>query len=718
MNLRQRLAGFAERESHRPDHGRAWRCMIAFMAPLLLALTGHLGLEVTFAAIAAQNIAMVDVRGAYAMRLTLLVAMAAILAGAAGFGGLMGHPLAAALLATVIVAACTGLWRHLSSDYGPSLAISSSLLFFIALAVPGGAAAAGHHAIAALIGGLWGAVLQVALWPINAQHPLRRAVSDAWLAAGALFAALNTADEPGGPPRSGRIAAGESGLRTELDRAYAVLGSASPRSPVVTRLEDLNLAGARLAMRVMALNTTLETLSADPAFAGLEVGFQPLLTALSNTARTVALAVVSRQPAHFATAEVRLRRLDSLLRALQAKVAAQAGESPSETQLVQVLKQLEDYLPVVGDTLRATVDRAGERTAFSLELFDMQNLRLRPLAAALNLSRHVDRALLRFTLRIAVLTVIAVALLKFHPLPHAYWLPFTLVVVLQPDYGSTRKRAAQRLLGTLAGSILASLTLWLHLPFAAIMALTAAMTFCFGFMAKRNYGVAVIFVTLFVVLLTEANGPVTIGLTLERLATTTAGGLLALLAAAVFWPVWERDLFPRILARALRANRDYLTLLIDRLRRGGPYDRDVTAAKRSAEAAAGAVFSSIGRMAGDPRNRQDRIEMAAALANGNQRLMRIANLLALHLDPTAPLPSPGLAEFSKRASASLGAIAAAIEEKNPDPSLLAGEGAALDALRLPRPADGSPRLSWVVSQLQRAGTELGAMLLAARDIAP
>jgi len=716
MTLRHKLRGLIERESHRPDHGRAWRCTIAFMAPLLLALAGRLPVEITFSAIAAQSIALVDVRGAYALRLSLLLAMTAILAGAAGFGALMAHPLAAALLATAVIAACTGLWRHLSSDYGASIAVSSSLLFFIALTVHGGSAAAGHHMLAALIGGLWGVALQVALWPISAQHPLRRAVADAWLAAGELFSAMVPADPAAPAARQPPIAEGENALRMALDKTYAVLAATSPPSPFVARLEQLNLAGARLAMRVTALAPALETLMSEPAFAGLGPAFQPLLIALANTARTVAVAVVSRQPGHFATAEVRLRRLTNLLRALQARVAAQPGGGAAGTQVVEVLRQIEEYLPLVGEALRATVDRAGERAAFSLELFDMQTLKLRPLAAALNLSRQVDWVLTRFTLRIAVLTLLGVAIIKVHPLPHSYWLPFTLVVVLQPDYGSTRQRAAQRLLGTLAGSILASLMLWLHLPFAALMAVTAAMSFSFGFFVKRNYGVAVIFVTLFIVLLTEANGPVTVALTLERLGTTTAGGLLALLAAQIFWPVWERDVFPPLLARALRANRDYLVLIIDRFRRGGAYDDEVVAAKRRAETANSVVFSSLQRMAGDPKNRQERLQQAAALANGNQRLTRAFNLLALHLEPGAPLPQPGLGDFAQRAATALESLAAASEHPAAAATSLDQAAAALDQLRLP-PADpaAAPRLAWVLGQLARAETELGAMLLATRE---
>jgi len=692
--------------------------MIAFMAPLLLALTGRLPVEVTFAAIAAQSIALVDVRGAYSLRLTLLLAMTAIMVGVAGFGALTAHPLAAALLATVVVAVSTGLWRHLSSDYGPSIAVTSSLLFFIALTLPGGVTAAGHHMLAALIGGVWGVALQVALWPISAQHPLRRSAADAWLGAADLFSATAPAEPANAAARHQRITAAETDLRVALNKTGAVLAAVSPPTQIVSRLEQLNLAAARLAMRVTALNTALDTLTLDPAFAGLEAAFRPALIALSNTARTVALAVVSRQPAHFATAEVRIRRLTNLLRALQARVTAQTDGSASGAQLVEILRQIEEYLPVVGETLRATIDRAGERAAFSLELFDLQTLKLRPLAAALNLSRHVDWVLARFTLRIAVLSLIGVAIIKLHPLPHSYWLPFTLVVVLQPDFGATRQRAMQRLGGTLAGSILASLMLWLHLPLAGILAVTAVMTFLFGFFVKRNYGVAVIFVTLFVVLLTEANGPVTIALTAERLGTTIAGGLLALLAAQLFWPVWEKDLFPPILAGALRANRDYLVLVVNRLESGGSYDREAVASKRRVETANSVAFSSLQRMAGDPKNRRDRIEEVAALANGNQRLTRAVNLLALHIQPGAPLAPAELRVFSDRAATALDALVSSIENPAADPSRLNRARVALDQLRLPQPAAAAeaPRLAWVFGQLASATTELSAMLLVERVV--
>jgi uncharacterized membrane protein YccC len=704
-----KLRRLAEQESLQPDLGRAIRATLAFMVPLLLAVAGWLPIEVTFVAIAAQNIAMVDVRGAYRLRFALLLAMTAVFVGAAALGTLTSEHLVLALLATALVAGCGGLWRHLSSDYGMSLAISSTLVFLIALNSPGGAASIGNHSLAALVGGLWGVTLQIANWPFRPQHPLRRSISDSWLAVADLFVAMAPTEPAGATLRLKRTLEAETTLRTTLDKGYADLAVARP-GLLRERLETLNLAAARLATRVVALNTALEALMSERDFTLLAPALQPAFTSLTNTSRTVALAVVSRQPAHLAATEVRLRRLANLLQVLQARIAATAPTAAGG-QLAEILRQIGQHLPAIHDALRATVDRADEHGAFSLELLDVETWSLRPLASALNLTTRVDPALARFVFRVAVLLMVGVVAFKTLGLPHGYWLPFTVIVVLQPDYGSTRRRAAQRLAGTFFGSAFASLLLWLHLPFAALAMATAATIFTFGYLVKRHYARAVFFITLFIVLLTESSGPVTIEFTLERLGSTAAGGALALLAAMFFWPVWERDRFPPILAAALRANRDFLRLLVTRLADGDSYDSTAIAAKRRAETANSLVFSSLQRMTGDPKNQQEGLEQAATLANGNQRLTRALTVLALHLTAGAPLRRPEVKQFAQLADETLETLARTVEGGAPEAS-----GPLLAALEnfSPRAPDGAaPQEPWVFAQFTHAATELSAMMLAA-----
>ena len=705
------LARRAEHESLRPDLSRAVRCTVALMVPLLVATAGHLPVEAAFAAFAAQNVAMLDVRGAYALRFSLLVAVSAILAACAGLGGFLAPHLLLAVAAMAIVAVAGGLWRQLSSDYGPTVAVSSTLMYAFGLAGTGGPVVARHHLLAALAGGLWGVLLQVAFWPFRPQHPLRRAVSDSWLAVGDLFAAMASDPPVAGGQRHQRMAEAETALRTVLDQTYEALalGGAARQTIWLQRLGELQAAAARLALQVGALNTALEGL--PPAdWAKLAPSWQTVLTTLTNTARTVALAVVSRQPGHLAACEVRLRRLNFLLQALQSRVPAAAAAPVGD-----LVGQIDRHLAVIGRDLRSTIERAGERTATSLELFDLNVWTMRPLASALNFGGRIDPMLIRYSARIAVLTMLGVLAFKGWGLPHGYWLPFTMVVVLQPDYGATRLKAAQRMFGTLAGSILASLVLLLHLPLAVIMAAIAVACFIFIYFLKRNYGVAVVLKTHIVVLLTESSGRVELSFTIERLASTTAGGLLALFAALVFWPMWERERFPPLLAQALRANAGYLQALARHLAEGAAYDTAAVEAKRRAEAANSTVFSSLQRMMGDPKIRQDRLEQAAALANGNQRLTRGLNLVALHLSPPAPELGRELAAFAGSGAKALEAIARHLTEESADleEARRALEEAPLPDLSTPAADAGGQRRGWIGAQFARAGTELTAMLLAA-----
>jgi uncharacterized membrane protein YccC len=668
-----------EDASVQPDFWRAVRATVAFMPPLVIAAVGSVDLSIV--AIAAQNVAMVDVRGDYRLRFALLLAMAGVFCGTAAIGATVADSPGNAILATGLVAVFGGLWRHLSSDYGPPLAISSSLVFFLALASPTAAINIPGFAAAAFFGAIWGIVVQVSGWPFRPQHPLRRDVADSWLAVATLFEALAAAAEK--PETRETVTTRETELRTALDAAYAALGSARP-GPLRERLEAVNLAAARLATRVVALDTALDAVRAHPRSATLQTALEPTLISLTNLSRTTALLVVSRQPGHLTTFEVRLRRLASLLAVLRGRLA---GE-PAFAQLAEIVRHLERLLPETHNVVRATVDRAAERSAVGLELRDLRSLALRPLASALNFSPDVDPALVRFTLRLAALTMLGTAAFEYLRLPHGYWLPFTIVVVLQPDYGSTRQRAGERLLGTVAGSLVASGLLFLDLPLAVLLGATAAGVFLFAFFLKRSYAVAIFFVSIFIVLVTEAHEPVTLAFTLERVLTTLAGGLLALVAAFVFWPVWERDRLPGILARTFRA-----------------------------ETANTIAFSSLRRLTGDPQNQREGLEHAAALVNGNQRLTRTFNVLTLHLGQGRLIDPAALAAFRALALATLERLAVATESGTPPAAELEALIRALEGELFPlAPADDHQR--WVFAQLGRAATELGALLVVLEHAAP
>jgi uncharacterized membrane protein YccC len=246
-----------------------------------------------------------------------------------------------------------------------------------------------------------------------------------------------------------------------------------------------------------------------------------------------------------------------------------------------------------------------------------------------------------------------------------------------------------------------------------VLLVAAAVTIAlFSYYVKRSYGIAVIFITLNVVLLLEAHQPVTLAVTMERLGCTLAGGTLALVAALIFWPVWEKKRFPGIMAKAFDANASYLKQVVSRLEEGMPHDEDLLLFRRSAESANSEVFSSLRRMTADPRSRREGIEEAAALANGNQRVTNALSVVTVHLNDQRTRDPETLARFREICVDAFHVLKTGGDGL--DASFEALESFTLPDID-PDHRDASRfREPWVYPQLARIVTELAAMILAAK----
>jgi uncharacterized membrane protein YccC len=248
------------------------------------------------------------------------------------------------------------------------------------------------------------------------------------------------------------------------------------------------------------------------------------------------------------------------------------------------------------------------------------------------------------------------------------------------------------------------------LPHAVLLSAAAVNSFLFALFLKRRYDVAVVFLTLMVVLLTEIGGPVDWRLTIERLACTLAGGGLALLAAHFFWPSWEKDRFQPLMSEALLASCGYIKLLCRRLREGTGRGPELIPAKRRLETANSEVFASLRRMYGEPKNRADILQDAAAVANGNLRLTRVLNLLLLHLtNRPAPVSDPELSGWESAACHALDVLAVSWDDL--DEKALESALNQLESLNFDRSSGESAGDAWVFTQLGRGSTELTAMII-------
>jgi len=707
---------FAESRALSADLSRATRATIAFMLPLIFLPRLGWPLSASFVALGAQNISTIDVRGAYSLRVGLLVVVSIVFAGYAAIGALVSGHVWLAVGVTIVLTLLAGIWRHLSSDYGASVLIASLLMFFLGLVGPPGVHTAQLYAASLAVGCALAILLHTLFWPFRPQQPLRHAVAESWLAAGNLFAALAPVPPAQRSERHDKIVQAETSLRATIDKSALLIIQASGKKPpeILTQLEALNLCAARLSMAIDTFNAALEGCVSSEDWDRIAPTFDPVLSALTNTARTIALTVVSRNPGNLATARIRLRRAEGLLRVFAIRMQNETPLNAYHQQLVDIVSEISRQLPGVIETLASTIERAGERSAFTSELFNLDTWMLRPLAATLNLGQRPDGALIRYVLRLTLLTSAGVWAFQYFQLPHGYWLPFTMVVILQPDFGATRQRAAQRVAGTIAGSIVATGLIWLHLPNWADLSIIAIAAWGYAYIVRRNYGFAIFCVTIFVVILLEGGAGGHAHIAIERVLATCAGTALAFMAAAIFWPKWERDRFPDALANAFRANADYIGHLASP--QGETMVDAVEKSHRAIERAHAAVFASLRRMFGDPHNRREGIEQMAALANGSQRLTRVLNVVFAHFQPASGAHLADIDAFCAAAQRFLLELADQMTQRTINAERLSALARAAEAA-VPKARNGESTNAdsrWLFFQCGRAATELSALAFIAQ----
>ena len=253
-----------------------------------------------------------------------------------------------------------------------------------------------------------------------------------------------------------------------------------------------------------------------------------------------------------------------------------------------------------------------------------------PFMAPVRAMLSPDSVLLRFALRVAVVTTIAVALTDLLDLRRGYWVTITVIVILQPFTGVTLHRAVQRVLGTVLGGLLAALLgAYFHDP-RAILAIAFVFVASCVALLPLNYAAFSIFLTPTFVLLAEA-GAGDWHLAQLRVYNTLLGGALALVGSRLLWPSPERNRFPTQLAAALRANAAYLDAVI------AHYDDRSDEASRAI--------------------REGRRAIGLASVNAEESLQR--TIEEEHGDADALAPALVLVTYTRRFSASVAALAIA-----------------------------------------------------------
>jgi uncharacterized membrane protein YccC len=200
-------------------------------------------------------------------------------------------------------------------------------------------------------------------------------------------------------------------------------------------------------------------------------------------------------------------------------------------------------------------------------------------------------------------------------IPRGYWAVVAAATVLQPSFGATFTRGAERMLGTVVGVVIATLIAvaidpagWGVVVTIGILAVLTYTVFAASFAA----GIAG--VTAMIVFLLHAVSPDSVTLALDRGIDTVIGGVIGL-GVFVLWPTWSTDALPRALSILLGAQRDYLRAVVSGLLTGAPpADPAIVPLARHVRVAYADADASLVVAHGEPERGGDRLSAEAAAA--------------------------------------------------------------------------------------------------------
>ncbi len=608
------------------------------------------------AALGALNTCMADPGGPIRRRLPVLLTFTLLGAVVVAGGGLAragGIALALPLgVAGLIVCTFVRIYGAMAQLVG--VLVGVMLILSLDRPVPD-LVQAGMLALVFIGGCLWATVLTLVIWPTYPTLPARHAVADVYRALAAVAESLRGLLQAGATDD----AAWDAHARTQLGAARTAIEAARAAVTALQRKRGGPSEDARHGfIRLEASEQLMGALIA--AGDRLQHG-----DAQERTVRVRMLDQLRQSLLHFADAiaadtAAENRQIDRSIAAIAADAASLPENDPIRAiagrvvELLRITYTLADpahFLP------GASLDGAPP---------DLRERLLQPLGANLNWRSPA----LRHALRLAAAATPALAFTMLWFTPYDHWLTITIVMTMQPYFGLTYSRVYQRILGTLAGGLVAALVgIVCTTPVALAVAMfpLASIT-----MAARDlsYGLFIAWLTPLIVLLVDMSVPGASGWEVAglRALLTVIGGGVAVAACFLLWPDFEpKPLLPE-LRDAIAAQGRYAASVLSHLLGEVPAAA-VERTRREGGIATNTLETSISRVLVE-RSAGAGATVQAAMAIDAALRRCAGRVTAIMLDPAmlAALPPPAWRAWRDWIARSSTALAAGATQLDPRPA--------------------------------------------------
>ena len=620
----------------------AWgvRMGLAMVVPIIVGFaTGHAA-EAVWVGLVAEGICWVELKGSVTQRVQITLAGILITLLSTTLGAVTGFSVVLTVAAMLLVGLVSGLFKNLG-DRASGLAICVYLTFILSNAhPPEDREVFMERLVLTGIGGVWALFLALVFsFTLRQNEPYRRSIALVWRSVGSLLEAIAKGWN-GKSPRSSvqQIFKQEMAVRKALDDSIALYGTLAHQSGREEKSEA-NLAIIRkstslVAVQVVAMAEAAEPLQLRAVPSEVRNATYGIYRTLTQAALRLSSYLVSLLPEESLLLQNRLARVRELSFVLE-KYADQKGIPEAERKAFTRISHLANRIAKLMERIRERLESAGgeKRVYRSYSLLKTVYV-LHPgdLLRSIQLLFNIRTEHFRYALRMAIASAVALGFSKILPGHHNYWIPFTVILVIQPYIGATLKKARDRVLGTVTGGIVGGLLLLLPNNVFVQEALLFAASVLMVIYIRKNYAIAAFFITVSLVLLLDVERQANLEIIIIRAISTLVGAAIAVLASFVLLPEWDKKKLPEHLADALRRNYEYLLFTYGI----GALPTDTwTRFKRIAETANSKAFESLQRYLEEPDGKQKQIVQPYQLLTHNVRITRDLNQIQLERESPA-----------------------------------------------------------------------------------
>ena len=239
--------------------------------------------------------------------------------------------------------------------------------------------------------------------------------------------------------------------------------------------------------------------------------------------------------------------------------------------------------------------------------------------------------LFRHSLRLTVTIMIGFLMGKFLPFQNVYWILLTIVVIMRPGYGLTKKRSFERIFGTLLGGIIAfGIISVVNNP--VLVSIFGILSMLLGFaFTQINYKVGATFVTMYVVFIYGMLTPNIEDVIQYRILDTLVGAGLSFMANYFFWPSWEFLNVRLFLEKSIKANQNYLKEISVFYNKKGEVTTSYKLSRKQAFIEIGNLMTSFQRMSQEPTSKQKQLPLVYKLVELNHTLLSASASLGTYV---------------------------------------------------------------------------------------